>query len=458
MVDHVVFDAYGNKLVADTGNGGVSLYGYTQESVFNVASVFGFQGMLQDPAAEIGGTASFLYYDNERWVNTFTGQFESTDPSGYAAGDNNLYRFDGNDPVNNTDPTGLMFSTGVSTDPLQAALNPNAPIWTGTGDSPGPVLNVGYTAAGPDFSLDPSTLPGEASSNSSALPQVADFTGEPSDGASLTNQIENSNYAMLAGIEDSPTTYVDPAILSGMANQAAATQQLADLQSDANSTQGFWSTVGSDISGAASWVEGVGVQAFGGAVENLPNEKVPPPTNYAELAARITGRIIGSGAQILGGLAITGSAIGEDGLATVFGSPVAGAAFAPAAAAQASFGIAVTGHGISDLVNDIFNPIHLSTNQGGKAASSVPKKTQFGWTGSGSWNDAVATVSKGGTLENIQGKIPTQQEALDMIQAAGADLNEIRIEGAHEPPNPHQYLHINYYTASGVKGTIRIAQ
>ncbi|MGA2233266.1 MAG: hypothetical protein ABSH22_20375 [Tepidisphaeraceae bacterium] len=80
-VDHVVFDAFGNKLVPDTGT----------------ASLYGYQGMVQDPAMEIAGTTSFLYYDNARWFSTQTGDFLSQDPSGYSAGDNTLA--DPDDPL-----------------------------------------------------------------------------------------------------------------------------------------------------------------------------------------------------------------------------------------------------------------------------------------------------------------------------------------------------------------------
>ena len=46
-----------------------------------------------------------LYYYNARWYDSLTGRFVSADPAGLSA-DANLYRYVGNDPLNNTDPTG----------------------------------------------------------------------------------------------------------------------------------------------------------------------------------------------------------------------------------------------------------------------------------------------------------------------------------------------------------------
>ena len=83
-----------------------------------------------------------------------------------------------------------------------------------------------------------------------------------------------------------------------------------------------------------------------------------------------------------------------------------------------------------------------------------PVMTQWGWTGSNSWRAAVGQVAKGGTIESINGKIPTEDEAEMLLD--DADCTDPRPEGPHDPPNPHQYDHINYYTPSGIKGTIQI--
>ena len=58
-------------------------------------------------------TATGLYYDHARWYNPGSGvsqggTFLTRDPMGYAAGDANLYRYCGNNPVSPTDPTGLV--------------------------------------------------------------------------------------------------------------------------------------------------------------------------------------------------------------------------------------------------------------------------------------------------------------------------------------------------------------
>ncbi len=49
-----------------------------------------------------------LYYYRARSYDPLTGEFVNQDPLGFAAGDTNLQRYAGNDPINNTDPLGLQ--------------------------------------------------------------------------------------------------------------------------------------------------------------------------------------------------------------------------------------------------------------------------------------------------------------------------------------------------------------
>jgi RHS repeat-associated protein len=97
-----------------------------------------------------------------------------------------------------------------------------------------------------------------------------------------------------------------------------------------------------------------------------------------------------------------------------------------------------------------------AVNAGGGASSgrSSPGMTQWGWKGGRAWKDAVKRVKEGGTIEDIGGKIPSKNEALELLKEAGAKVD--RIQGPHSPPNPHVYDHINFTTSSGLKGTLRI--
>lgn len=77
-----------------------------------------------------------------------------------------------------------------------------------------------------------------------------------------------------------------------------------------------------------------------------------------------------------------------------------------------------------------------------------------GWRGDAQWRNAVRQVDGGGTIRSIDGKVPTREEAIDLIKEAGGRVE--RIDAPHGPPNPHDFDHINYSTSSGTKGTLRI--
>jgi RHS repeat-associated protein len=56
---------------------------------------------------------SGLHYNCFRYYDPIVGRYISQDPIGYAAGDFNLYRYCGNDPVNAFDPTGEAIPLAV---------------------------------------------------------------------------------------------------------------------------------------------------------------------------------------------------------------------------------------------------------------------------------------------------------------------------------------------------------
>ena len=83
-----LYDSYGDCFLGTT----------PCASITGPTAVYKFVGMRLD--AETG-----LYYDRARFYSSSLGRFLQTDPVGYAA-DLNLYAYVGNDPTNQTDPTG----------------------------------------------------------------------------------------------------------------------------------------------------------------------------------------------------------------------------------------------------------------------------------------------------------------------------------------------------------------
>ncbi len=94
VVDHRQYDSFGN-LTDQTGP--------------TVDFIFGFTGRPLDK--DTG-----LHNYRARWYDATVGRWLSEDPAGHAAGDANLYRYCGNSPVMNVDPSGLCGqSTGLGT-------------------------------------------------------------------------------------------------------------------------------------------------------------------------------------------------------------------------------------------------------------------------------------------------------------------------------------------------------
>jgi RHS repeat-associated protein len=99
------------------------------------------------------------------------------------------------------------------------------------------------------------------------------------------------------------------------------------------------------------------------------------------------------------------------------------------------------------------------------AAAMAGFFTQWGWRGQTDYNQAVDKLNEVNTPQgtadhpNLNGKVPTKEEAIQMIKDAGGKVGRIEEEGhAAGGVSTHQNPHINYTTASGAKGTVDIKQ
>jgi RHS repeat-associated protein len=107
-IDHIRYDSFGN--ITSQTNAGIQPH-------------FTYTGREFD--SDTG-----LYYYRARWYDAVDGRFISEDPSGFNAGDANLYRYCGNGPTNATDPTGYVPGPGGE--------------WLWMGSSRGFQLIIGY--------------------------------------------------------------------------------------------------------------------------------------------------------------------------------------------------------------------------------------------------------------------------------------------------------------------------
>jgi RHS repeat-associated protein len=90
-----------------------SAFGVEYETTPSADPGIGFAGQFWDAAAG-------SYYCEARSYNPSTGRYESVDPTGFSAGDPNLYAYVFNDPTNLVDPTGEAVARGPTV-PMLAA-------------------------------------------------------------------------------------------------------------------------------------------------------------------------------------------------------------------------------------------------------------------------------------------------------------------------------------------------
>jgi len=115
VVERYAYDPFGSFTVYDAN--------WNPRGSSSYAWVYLFQGERYD-------ATSRMYRFGQRDVSPTLGNFAETDPTGFGAGDQNLYRLEGNSPSNWVDPSGLR---GVT--PNGGVIGAEIPF---TGPLPGP--------------------------------------------------------------------------------------------------------------------------------------------------------------------------------------------------------------------------------------------------------------------------------------------------------------------------------
>jgi RHS repeat-associated protein len=108
IVENYRYDAFGAPKVTDGAGNAVEYADHTPKSA--VGNRFMYTG--REYIQELG-----IYDYRHRVYHPGLGRSLQTDPTGFAAGDMNLYRYCDDDPVDRTDPTGLYVVRAIDWDP-----------------------------------------------------------------------------------------------------------------------------------------------------------------------------------------------------------------------------------------------------------------------------------------------------------------------------------------------------
>jgi RHS repeat-associated protein len=272
-----------------------------------------------------------------------------------------------------------------------------------------------------------------------------------------TNAVSKVSSAVSVAVKNTASSGTSSSSARGSTASSSSSSsggKLSSGPSSKGSSSGSSSSRNSTITNFAAGVAAsVDNNMFFGAAQGITKNKM-----QSDSTAFKAGKVIGDmGSIIAGGQAIAGGTaaeVGGLGLDATGVGAFAGVPLNVAGAAAIAYGSATFSRGTSSLFNDSLDL--MSGNGGGNAPQEgVGGK---GWRGDKTWKSNVNEISAGGTIENINGSIPRQQEAIDLINSSGGKV--VRVEGAHPEGgiSNHTYPHINYITSSGTKGTIRIEE
>lgn len=133
VVEKYTYDAFGNPTVTNGDGSGARKWS-------NYGNRFMFTGREYIKELDI-------YDYRHRFYQPGIGRFLEPDPIGFRAGDANLFRYCGGDPVNRTDPTGLIVVTGR---PIGSGPRPGRGNGPANGNDYIDFAGAGDVSAGPD--------------------------------------------------------------------------------------------------------------------------------------------------------------------------------------------------------------------------------------------------------------------------------------------------------------------
>ena len=79
-----------------------------------------------------------------------------------------------------------------------------------------------------------------------------------------------------------------------------------------------------------------------------------------------------------------------------------------------------------------------------------------GWHGDSTWRENVKTVGEGGDVYELNGGVPTGNQARTLTEQSGGFIGNYHPAHAPGGVSTHLYNHIHYLTATGIRSAIHV--